>query len=118
MLWTTMLITMLCLSLIFLAIGIMLYFSKFNINYLLGYRSTRSMKNEETWRYANKLFAKLSIVYSIILLIITAITMPILYGKAEKLIEIVTLLGYFLPMGLGLIILMVIVEIKLKKKFG
>tara|TARA_R110000868_G_scaffold365912_1_gene628825 strand:- start:1496 stop:1849 length:354 start_codon:yes stop_codon:yes gene_type:complete len=49
----------------FLLIGIGYYWIKFppkNINYLYGYRTRRSMANQQIWDYANKIGARMFMV--------------------------------------------------------
>ena len=48
-------------------------------NALCGYRTTRSMKNEETWRYAQEHWGRLSWRYGWVLLILSGIIGIILW---------------------------------------
>jgi uncharacterized membrane protein len=45
------------------------------INGLVGYRTTRSMKNQDTWQFAHHEFGKVSIKVGLILLVASVIVM-------------------------------------------
>lgn len=51
------------------------------INGLVGYRTSRSMKNQETWQFAHQYFGKLWFVLGWICLIASALLMLPLLGK-------------------------------------
>ena len=68
------------LSMIFLG----KYFSKRapgEINYIFGYRTTRSMKNQDTWQFAHRFFGKLWYKSGLILLGLTLFCMFALIGS-------------------------------------
>lgn len=68
------------LSMIFLG----KYFSKCapgKINYVFGYRTTRSMKNQDTWQFAHHFFGKLWYKMGIFLLVLTVAVMLCVFGK-------------------------------------
>ena len=69
------------LSMIFLG----KYFSKHapgQINMLFGYRTARSMKNQDTWQFAHHYFGKLWFILGLILLPLSAAAMLFLLGKS------------------------------------
>ncbi|MEE1504952.1 MAG: SdpI family protein [Acutalibacteraceae bacterium] len=54
-----------------------------NINHFVGYRTTRSMKNNETWQFAHNYMGKLWFKYGVVLLIVTVILMFLPIGQDE-----------------------------------
>lgn len=62
------------------------YFSKSapkEINGVFGYRTTMSMKNKDTWKFAHHYCGKLWVTLGWIMLVITAIAMLLVIGKNE-----------------------------------
>jgi len=57
------------------------------INFVLGYRSFRSMKNQETWDYGNKLSGLLLSRFGIILFIISTAALIFVHGSSETIIR-------------------------------
>ena len=60
------------------------YFSKRapgQINMLFGYRTTRSTKNEDTWRFAHSVFGRIWYRTGLILLPVTLAAMLLVLGK-------------------------------------
>ncbi len=102
---------------IILFVGIL--FSKFqvkDINSLLGYRTPMSMKNEDTWEFANRYFPKVWIIMSIGMLALSLLCWLVLIKQsiavAEKAATAITLIQT------ALIFLSIIpCEIALKKNF-
>jgi len=93
-------------------------FSKYppkKINSFSGYRTTRSMKNIDTWNEANKYSANLLFEYSIFLLVIITLGV-ILTLKSFKLIAIVDLGSVVLSFTF-IIVVIVKTENHLKKVF-
>jgi uncharacterized membrane protein len=86
------------------------------INTYYGYRTERSMKNEETWIFAHRYFGKLWYRFSIILYILTIIWMLLL--RDETVITI-TLYGFLLTtIQLGFMTYPILLtEKKLKETF-
>ncbi len=79
---------MLAMVLIFPAIMILFgkYFTKKapkNINYLFGYRTNLSMKNEETWKFAHKYIGNIWFKWGLVLLPISVLVMVFVIGKDE-----------------------------------
>ena len=54
-----------------------------NINHFVGYRTTRSMKNKETWEFAHNYMGKLWYKYGIVLFVISAALMLLTMGQDE-----------------------------------
>ena len=76
-------------------IGLGRYFSKHapkEINPLFGYRTEMSMKNEQTWQFANHYFGKTSYRFGWIQLLITILFMLPAIGKDTTFISIVGLI--------------------------
>lgn len=87
-----------------------------DINGLMGYRTPMSMKNQETWDFANRYFPKVWIVMSIGMLVITLLCWLILIKQsiavAEKTATAITLVQTAL-----LFLSIIPCEIALKKNF-
>ena len=60
-----------------------------NINWVYGYRTPMSTKNQDTWEFAHKYFGKLWYKFGIILLPASIIAMLFVLGKSEHIIGIV-----------------------------
>ena len=86
------------------------------INYVYGYRTKRSMMNEETWRFANQYFGKAWCFCGLILAPLSVIAIAIVFGKGPGTVGmvggIITMLQ-LIPLG-GAIIP---TEIALRKNF-
>ena len=66
------------------------------INSLLGYRTTRSMKNMETWNFAHTHCGRLWVRISFILLPVVVVPMLCCIGKSEEVIGLVGTVILFL----------------------
>ena len=86
------------------------------INFVYGYRTKRSMMNEETWRFANQYFGKVWCFCGLILAPLSVIAIAIVFGKGPGTVGtvggMITMLQ-MIPLG-GAIIP---TEIALRKKF-
>lgn len=115
--WIFMLLMTLFVPLIMIIFGAV--FSKrspHKINYLFGYRTTRSMKNEKTWEFAHKKLGKIWKITGFIVLIVSVI--PLLFlinadkdtigsvGSAIVFVQLIPLIASIFP-----------VESALKKNF-
>ncbi len=58
-----------------------------SINWLFGYRTSRSMKNDETWRFAQKKIGRLWLIWGSTMLLLTLALLLILFGKDDRLFE-------------------------------
>ena len=86
------------------------------INYTYGYRTKKSMKNIDTWKYANKLCGKIMFVMGLIITIPTTIIGVLYYGKELEIFSIAVLI----IVGIQLILMLLMipfVEYSLNKKF-
>lgn len=54
-----------------------------NINHFVGYRTTRSMKNNETWKFAHKYFSKMWYKWGLIMIPISILPMVFVIGRDE-----------------------------------
>ena len=70
------------------------------INYVFGYRTKRSMRNEETWKFANQYFGKLWYLCGLLSAPLSVIAMAIVFEKGtetvEKLIYFYACLTYYI----------------------
>mgnify|MGYP004538272903 CR=1 FL=1 len=65
------------------------YFSKQapeKINMLFGYRTTRSTKNEDTWRFAHSVFGRIWYRTGLILLPVTLAAMLLVFGRDKDMV--------------------------------
>lgn len=59
------------------------------INIWYGYRTSRSMKNSDTWDFANKHCAKMFLIVGAIMTVVSAIVMLAVIYKSEDVVSIV-----------------------------
>ena len=87
------------------------------INYVFGYRTAMSMKNEDTWKFAHKLIGKIWLVCGTLLLVGGVVFFFVFAsGKDENAASIASLV----ILGVQLLVLMCSIiptEIALKKNF-
>ena len=86
------------------------------INYVYGYRTKRSMMNEETWRFANQYFGKAWYLCGLISVPLSMMAITIVLGKGTEtvgtiggiitMLQMIPLVGAIIP-----------TEIELKKNF-
>lgn len=84
------------ISLVYILAGIItLLYPPKNINYLYGYRTTRSMKSKEAWKASNSFASKLMILAGIDLLILGVILylIGINNGKIWGIINIISIIS-------------------------
>ncbi len=107
----------LLIPLLMLATG--LVFSRWtpkSINYLIGYRTRRSMINQETWNFANRTMGRIWITWSLLLLIPSGLVLFFLKTRVEQNLE--TWIVVLTLVQLAVLILSIIpVERALKAKF-
>ncbi|MCI5996073.1 MAG: SdpI family protein [Blautia sp.] len=86
------------------------------INGVYGYRTSMSMKNKETWKFAHRYFGRLWYVWGWMLVPVSAIVMFFVIGKDQDAVGTVGGVLCFLQMipMLGAIVL---TERELRKKF-
>ena len=86
-------------------------------NVVCGAPDTRSMKNQETWDFANKYIGKLWFKCGMAIIVPSLIPMCLVYGKDT---DVVNLVGMVLIVTQTLLIIVTIpiTEKALKNKFG
>ena len=58
-----------------------------DINWIIGYRTTMSMKNEDTWSFAHKVAGAFWWKWGWVALVITAVGMLLLLGRSVELVS-------------------------------
>ena len=87
-----------------------------NINIVFGYRTSRSMKNMDTWKFAHQYVGKLSWKLGLFLLIPTILIHIPFYGKSDDTVG--TVCGIICTIQVIVLIISIIpVENALKKTF-
>ncbi len=83
------------LAMILLIPVIMILFGKYfikktpkNINYLFGYRTNLSMKNEGTWKFAHKHIGNIWFKWGLVLLSVSVLALLFVIGKDEDTVGI------------------------------
>ena len=115
--WIFMFIMVLLIPLTMIFFGWLLFRkTPKEINYVYGYRTKRSMMNEETWRFANQYFGKVWYLCGLILAPISVIAIGIVFGKGPGTVGTVGGIITMLQM-LPLIGAIVPTESELKKNF-
>jgi len=81
--WVMMLLAILFVPLIMIICGISFIKGGFpkRINYIVGYRTTMSMKNKDTWEFAHKCCGKIWWIIGLILIPLSIIPMLFVLGK-------------------------------------
>ena len=115
--WIFMLIMVLLIPLTMIFFGWLLFRkTPKEINYIYGYRTKRSMMNEETWRFANQYFGKVWYLCGLISAPLSVIAIAIVFGKEPGTMGTVGGIITMLQM-LPLIGAIVPTESELKKNF-
>ena len=115
--WIFMLITVLLIPLTMIFFGWLLFRkTPKEINYVYGYRTKRSIMNEETWRFANQYFGKVWYLCGLISVPLSVIAIALVFGKGPGTVGMVGGIITMLQM-LPLIGAIVQTESELKKNF-
>ena len=115
--WIFMFIMVLLIPLTMIFFGRLLFRrTPKEINYVYGYRTKRSMMNEETWRFANQYFGKVWYLCGLISAPLSVIAIAIVFGKGPGTVGTVGGIITMLQM-LPLIGAIVPTESELKKNF-
>ena len=69
-----------------------------DINWIFGYRTTMSMKNEDTWYFAHKVAGTFWLKWGWITLAITVVTMLLILNKSDEVISVVGCIILFAQM--------------------
>ena len=86
------------------------------INVWYGYRSARSMKNEDTWVFAHQHIGRTWMLVGAVLLVISVIPMIAVYGKDDDTVSVVSLVLLFVQM-FPMIMSLIPTERALKRTF-
>ena len=86
------------------------------INYVFGYRTKRSMRNEETWKFANQYFGKVWYLCGLLSAPLSVIAMAIVFEKGT---ETMSTVGFIITTieTTPLVGALISTEIALKKNF-
>ena len=115
--WIFMLIMVLLIPLTMIFFGWLLFRkTPKEINYVYGYRTKRSMMNEETWRFANQYFGKVWYLCGLISAPLSVIAIALVFGKGPGTVGMVGGIITMLQM-LPFIGAIVLTESELKKNF-
>ena len=87
------------------------------INSLYGYRTTRSMKNMDTWKFANEYCGRLMWIIGIVTMVPSGLIMIPFYGSSEDTIGFVGLVVSGIQV-VTLILSIIPTELALKKNFN
>ena len=106
--WVFMLCVVLLIPVVMIIYGRL--FSKMapkDINYIFGYRTRRSMMNEETWKFAHRYFGKLWYICGLIILPFSVVAMVFVFGKEADMVgsvggiitlfQMIPLIGTIIP---------------------
>lgn len=115
--WWFMFASDILIPIIMIIAGFLLYkFPPKNINSFFGYRTLRSMKNVETWMFAQKYSGKVWMITGFIVLVITALVHIPLYGVDDDVIGSLGAIVVFIQIAI-LLFSLYPVEKALKKKY-
>lgn len=115
--WIFMFCCTLLMPIIMIIAGNSMRLGKFKtINSIVGYRTRRSMQNQQTWDYAQRECGRLWVRWGVLMLVPAAVIMLLLLGKEIPTIGTVGGIFTVLQM-LPLLLSIAIVEKKLREKF-
>lgn len=115
--WIFMFCCTLLIPIIMIIAGNSMRLGKFKtINSIVGYRTRRSMQNQQTWDYAQRECGRLWVRWGVLMLVPAAVIMLLLLGKEIPTIGTVGGIFTVLQM-LPLLLSIAIVEKKLREKF-
>ena len=115
--WFIMSIVSLFVPLIMLFIGIIFTKKAPNkINPVYGYRSRRSMKSPEAWKFAHFLCGKIWLYAGIVMLTLTILAMLLVLNKSQDTIGLVGTITLYVQLAV-MILSLIPVEIALKRNF-
>lgn len=86
------------------------------INPVYGYRSRRSMKSIEAWKFAHYLCAKIWLYAGIVMLLLTILAMLLVLNKSEETIGTVAQIVIYVQLAV-LLLSIIPVEAALKRNF-
>ena len=106
--------SILLLPIIMILCGILMYKCPIKRNRIVGYRTSITLKNDKTWKYANKLMGKIWLIIGLLLLLIST-TIILLFSNSKNITSISSV--YIGIQIIIMIIPIIFVEIHLYKKF-
>ena len=112
-----MLLTSLLIPVIMLVFGCIFHRqAPKKINVWYGYRSARSMKNEDTWVFAHQHIGRTWMLIGAVLLVVSVIPMIAVYGKDDDTVGVVSL-GLTVIQLIPLVVSLIPTERALKRTF-
>ena len=106
--------SILLIPLMIIVVGYLMFkYPPKKINYVIGYRTLKSMKNIDNWNFANKYCGKLLIKMGLIMLLICLVMIILTFMKIIIFTETILLVVIFFQLAL-LILSIFIVENMLK----
>ncbi|MFI3206838.1 MAG: SdpI family protein [Clostridia bacterium] len=116
--WTFMLIMTMITPVIMIVIGLIFFVKPpKKINFIIGYRTKMSMKNEDTWFFAHKFSGKLILISGLVLLPITFLSSFFTIEQNENVVGAVSGVICFCQVAVILVVVAK-TEIKLVKTFN
>lgn len=90
--WLIMLICVLALPIVMMLGGWMMWkHTPKRINAWYGYRTARSMRNRETWKFAHDVCGRLWCKWGLVMFLPAGVLLGLLYGKEQDLVAICAL---------------------------
>ena len=86
------------------------------INVWYGYRTARSMKNEDTWVFAHQHIGRTWMLVGVVLLVVSVIPMIAVYGKDDDTVGVVSLVLTVIQL-IPLVVSLIPTERALKRTF-
>ena len=115
--WWIMLVFDLMIPVMLILLGLLMWKrTPKEINYVLGYRTSMSMKNMDTWRFAHEYCGRLWCVFGGIILIPSVIALIPFYGASDDVVGTVITVSMVFQMVI-MIVPIIITEIALRKVF-
>lgn len=117
MTWAVMFVCELLVPIIMIVSGIIFSAgAPSEVNSLFGYRTSRSMKNGDTWNFAHRYCGRLWLIIGAVLLPVSVCSSIISVGKSDDFISIFGV-GVIVVQSVALLISIIFVEHKLKQTF-
>lgn len=106
----------LLIPIIMVVLGIIFKNASIKVNYLAGYRTTRSMKSPETWEFANKYFASIMIKMGMVFIVL-ALIVSIISVQCSEDVQAVAMIISVTVQTIAIIVAIAPVEKALRNKF-
>ncbi|MBQ7298287.1 MAG: SdpI family protein [Clostridia bacterium] len=115
--WLYMLITSLMIPCIMIVFGgLFRRKAPKNINIWYGYRTQRSMKNEDTWAFAHRHLGRTWLIVGAVMHVVSVIPMIAVLGKDEDTVSVVSLVLLVVQL-IPMIVSLIPTERALRQKF-